>query len=247
MAVPGTIFGINSDSVQKILESVANEPKLQARLLVALHYFADKFSKSPARVPTSSGTSSVYDPSTNSPPQNRPVRSKIGQIVAGKRTPEVDKAGADEDQIWRERRAERKVLKEEGRRLAQELNVTYKATNSWKFRGFKCHIQSLRADVAAERKKKRQEAHQDADPNSSLSEKDGDPASRASTISSSDSPPPEAGALKAADAAAMKAVVSAAAEKAAEAAEKAAAEAAEKEAAEAAENVSKLCFYPGGK
>jgi hypothetical protein len=231
MAVPGTIFGINSDSAQKILESVANEPKFQARLLVALHYFAEKFSKLPARVPTSSGTSSVYDPSTNSPPQNRPVRSKTGQIVAGKRTPEVDKAGADEDQIWQKRRAERKVLKEEGRRLAQELNVTYKATNSWKFRGFKCYIQSLRADVAAERKKKRQEAHQDADPNSSLSEKDGDPASRASTISSSDSPPPEAGAFKAAGAAAEKAVVSAAAEKAAEAAEKAAAEAAKKAAA----------------
>ena len=211
MAVPGTIFGINSDSAQKILESVANEPKFQARLLVALHYFAEKSSKSPAHVPTSSGTSSVYDPSTNSPPQNRPVRSKTGQIVAGKRTPEVDKAGADEDQIWRERRAERKVLKEEGRRLAQELNVTYKATNSWKFRGFKCYIQNLRADVAAERKKKRQEAHQDANPTYSSSEKDGDPASRASTISSSDSPPPEAGALKAADAAAMKAVVSAAA------------------------------------
>ena len=128
MAVPGTIFGINSDSAQKILESVANEPKLQARLLVALHYFAEKFSKSPA--PTSSGTSSAYDPSTNSPPQNRHVRSKTGQIVAGKRTPEVDKAGADEGQIWRGRRAERKAIREEGKRLAQELDVEHIATNS---------------------------------------------------------------------------------------------------------------------
>ena len=87
MAVPDTIFGIKPDSIQKILESVTSEPKLQALLLVALHYFAGTPSKAPACAPTSSDTSPVYDPSTNSPTPKRPVRSKIEQFVAGKRTP----------------------------------------------------------------------------------------------------------------------------------------------------------------
>ena len=67
----------------------------------------------------------------------------------------MDKAGADEDQIWRVRRAERKALREEGKGLAQELDVTYKATNSWKFRRFKEYTLGLRADEAAQRKKKK--------------------------------------------------------------------------------------------
>jgi hypothetical protein len=121
MAVPGTIFGIKSDSIQKLLESTAGDPKLQALLLVALHFFADKSSSACAF--TSSGTPLVYDPSTNSPPPKRPVRSKIGLFVAGKLTLDENAAGVNGYRFWQGRRANHKALREEGRRLAQELDV----------------------------------------------------------------------------------------------------------------------------